>query len=104
MNYFGILLIILGVIIALISLYTYMGHDTFLARGYYQKREKEYISYVGKVMGSVSLAIILSGICALFLKENKEWLAIIIFFGSVSIAFFLAAHFCKPKEKKKNAK
>ena len=104
MTGYGIIMIIFGILILLVGLHIYTGHDFFLARGYYKKESKEYLKGVGKVMFCVACAPICSGIVAFFIKTSEgEIIPILILLIGVVLGFLIPIK-RKEKKEKKNAK
>ena len=93
MKNFAILMLIFGVLIILFGLYIYTGHDALLARGYYKKKSKKYLRYLGKSVIVTSLAPIISGISAFIVKDDSLIPVIILIVSFIIIFFIISKHF-----------
>ena len=90
MKEFGIILIILGVLVMIAGIYLIRGKkgdftQVLLWKNNVKNMTINEVTYVGKVTVLVSVAIIVSGIIAIFLKESFIPFIILI----VTFVFFL---------------
>ena len=86
--YFGILMIILGVLVFLYGLYLFLVKNAFLPRYPDDKVPDLYRLFVGKTVMFVSLSSIIGGILALIIQV--EWIAFLVMIALFALFLFLS--------------
>ena len=97
MKGYAVLFFIFGILIILMGIYIYTGHDDLLIRGYYKKRSKAYLKYLGKVVIIVGFCPIISAISALIIKEDS-FIPFLILIVSVILSFVFSVKYLKGGE------
>ena len=88
MTYYVIIMIVFGLLVILSGFHIYKGHDTLLWRGYYKKRSKGYLKYVGKLTMLIGLVMIITNISGLFFEE-MSFIPILLMIIGIVLSFII---------------
>ncbi len=95
MRNYAILMAIFGVLIILMGLYIYTGHDDLIPRYHAKEKDLEYLRYLGKIVIAVGLAPLGSAITAFFSKNDRFYPFVVLLVLSVAALWIGAREYKK---------
>ena len=88
MTNFAIIMLVFGFTIVLAGFSIYRGHDGLLWRGYYKKRSKAYLKYLGRATMLIGLVTMISGSTGFFFEEGSI-IPVILLLAGIALTFYI---------------